>query len=193
MIVRFATPNDSLELLKIYKQYIHTAITFECTPPTEQEFRERIEGIIKEYPYLVCEDDGKIVGYAYAHRHMERGVYGWNAELSVYIDRSFTSRGIGKELYIKLIELLKLQGIKNLYAGITVPNKKSEKLHTSLGFKLLGTYHNTGYKCSKWHDVSWFEKQIGNYELEPNNIIPINMIDKDKIIEILQKSLEEKY
>ena len=132
MIVRFATPNDSLELLKIYKQYIDTAITFECTLPTEQEFRERIEGIIKEYPYLVCEDDGKIVGYAYAHRHMERGAYGWNAELSVYIDRSFTSRGIGKELYIKLIELLKLQGIKNLYAGITVPNKKSEKLHTSL-------------------------------------------------------------
>ena len=149
MIVRFATPNDSLELLKIYKQYIDTAITFECTLPTEQEFRERIEGIIKEYPYLVCEDDGKIVGYAYAHRHMERGGYGWNAELSVYIDRSFTSKGIGKELYIKLIELLKLQGIKNLYAGITVPNKKSEKLHTSLGFKLLGTYHNTGYKCSK--------------------------------------------
>ena len=111
--------------------------------------------------------------------------------MSVYIDRNFTSRGIGKELYIKLIELLKLQGIKNLYAGITVPNKKSEKLHTSLGFKLLGTYHNTGYKCSKWHDVGWFEKQIGNYEIEPKNIIPINMIDKDKIIEILQKSLEK--
>lgn len=191
MIVRFATSNDSLELLKIYKQYIDTAITFECILPTEQEFRERIEGIIKEYPYLVCEDDGKIVGYAYAHRHMEREAYGWNVELSVYIDRNFTSRGIGKELYIKLIELLKLQGIKNLYAGITVPNKKSEKLHTSLGFKLLGTYHNTGYKCSKWHDVGWFEKQIGNYEIEPKNIIPINMIDKDKIIEILQKSLEK--
>ena len=76
MIVRFATSNDSLELLKIYKQYIDTAITFECILPTEQEFRERIEGIIKEYPYLVCEDDGKIVGYAYAHRHMEREAYG---------------------------------------------------------------------------------------------------------------------
>ena len=86
------------------------------------EFTERIYNISKGYPYIVCEDEeGAIIGYAYAHRHMEREAYQWNAELSIYIDRTFISKGIGKKLYCILIEILKLQGIRTVYGCVTLP------------------------------------------------------------------------
>ena len=190
MIIRLATVNDSTELLKIYAQYIDTPITFECSIPTENEFEKRIANITEEYPYLVCEEEGKIFGYAYAHRHMEREAYQWNAELSIYIDSNFTSKGVGKILYLTLMELLKLQGIKTVYGCVTVPNEKSEKLHTTLGFKQIGTYHNTGYKCNKWHDVSWFEKAIAPYDENPKDFVPISKISEDKIRAIIKGNLK---
>ena len=187
MIIRLATIKDSNALLKIYSQYIDTAITFECVLPTEKQFEERIADIIKDYPYLVCEENGEILGYAYAHRHMEREAYQWNAELSIYLDNNFTSKGIGKKLYSILIEILKLQGIKTVYGGVTVPNKKSEKLHLRLGFKSIGIYHNTGYKNGKWLDVEWFEKQIMPYSIKPEPFTPINKIHNEKIQEVIKR------
>jgi len=175
MTIRIVTANDCRALLDIYTQYIETPVTFECILPTEQEFSDRIANIAKDYPYLVCEESGQIIGYAYAHRHMEREAYQWNVELSVYLDKSFTSKGLGKKLYLILIDILKLQGVKTVYGGVTAPNVKSEGLHTSLGFQLLGTYHNTGYKCGKWHDVMWFEKRIAPYDSSPK---PIKLIDQ---------------
>ena len=159
MIFRFATVQDSATLLEIYAQYIETPITFECALPTEQAFADRIHRIVQEYPYLVWEDDsGRVLGYAYAHRQMERAAYQWNAELSIYLDRAHTSQGWGKKMYLALMDLLALQGVKTVYGGVTIPNEKSERLHACLGFQRLGTYHNTGYKCGRWHDVAWFEK-----------------------------------
>lgn len=184
MKIRFATTDDSVALLQIYAQYIDTPITFECTLPTELEFADRMKDIISNYPYLVCEENQRIIGYAYAHRQKEREAYQWNAELSVYIDKEFTSKGIGRKMYTVLIELLKLQGIKTIYGAITVPNEKSQKLHLALGFKELGTYHNTGYKCGKWHDVAWYEKTITSYETEPAPILSINEIEDEKIGDI---------
>ena len=97
MHYRFATPNDAKVLLDIYSQYIDTPITFECSLPTVEEFRIRIQTISNFYPYLVAEDNGRIFGYVYAHRHMQREAYQWNAELSIYLDSKHTSQGIGKE------------------------------------------------------------------------------------------------
>ncbi|MBQ4132137.1 MAG: N-acetyltransferase, partial [Desulfovibrionaceae bacterium] len=100
MLIRFAEPGDSAALLKIYNQYMATPVTFEYVLPSTEEFAERIASISKDYPYLVCEcRDGKVVGYAYAHRALLRAAYQWNAEMSVYLDRNFTSRGLGKRLY----------------------------------------------------------------------------------------------
>lgn len=135
MLIRFATVNDSREILKIYKQYIDTPITFEYVLPTEEDFKERVKSIISQYPYLVYEEGGKIIGYAYASRYKERSAYQWGAELSIYIDSNFTSKGIGKILCLKLIELLKLQEVRTVYGCVTLPNEKSEKLQISLGFK----------------------------------------------------------
>ena len=146
MEIKFADKNNSAEILNIYAQYIDTPITFEYLLPTEHEFAQRIENINAQYPYLICIEDNKIVGYAYAHRQMERSAYQWNAELSIYLDWDYTSKGLGRKLYSVLIEILQLQGVKTVYGGVTCPNEKSEKLHLSMGFNLLGIYHNTGYK-----------------------------------------------
>lgn len=176
MRVRFATPADSPALLGIYGQYIHTPVTFEYSLPTQDEFAGKIADISRHYPYLVAEDDGRTAGYAYAHRFKERAAYQWGAELSVYLDQNAAGRGLGKKLYALLMEILKLQGVRTVYGGVTLPNRASEALHRSLGFEVLGTYHNAGYKNSKWHDVAWFEKQIGEYDLEPKPIIGVNDI-----------------
>lgn len=181
MKIRFATPDDCPALLKIYAQYIETPITFEYVLPSEAEFSGRIAGISREYPYVVCEEGNRVFGYAYAHRHMEREAYQWNAELSVYLDSSHTSRGLGKKLYHVLIDILTLQRVKTVYGGVTVPNAKSEALHKSLGFKVLGTYHNAGYKDGKWHDVSWFEKAIAPYGPNPAPFVPIGRVSREEL------------
>lgn len=189
MRIRFATPGDSPALLGIYAQYIETPITFECTLPSEAELAERIAVISRDYPYLVCEGDGVMVGYAYAHRHMEREAYQWNAELSVYLDRSATSKGLGKKLCLLLMEILKLQGVRTVYGGVTAPNVKSMALHRSLGFQLLGIYHNAGYKSGGWHDVSWYEKSIAPYDASPAPFVPISRIPREELERIVSSAL----
>ena len=184
--IRFAQEADAAELLSIYAPYIKdTAITFECEIPSLDEFRDRIRKISSDYPYIVYLVEGKIIGYAYAHRHMERSAYQWNAELSVYIDTNHVHRGVGKALYTVLIELLKLQNVRNIYGGVTLPNVNSEKLHAYFGFKKLGEYHHTGYKCGAWHTVAWFEKTIGAYSLDPLPFVPINVMDKKVLGKLL--------
>ena len=189
--IRLVQETDAAEILAIYEFYIkETAITFECETPSLDEFRNRIKEISSEYPYIVCLSDKKIIGYAYAHRQMERAAYQWNAELSVYIDKNCLRCGVGKALYNTLIEILQMQNVRNVYGGITSPNENSEKLHEHFGFKKLGVYHNTGYKCGAWHDVAWFEKTIGNYDLDPKPFLSIREIDKKTIMEILNRHNE---
>ncbi len=184
-MIRFARPDDSAAMLKIYGDYIETPITFECMLPTEAEFSKRMADISVFYPCLVCEEEGRLIGFAYAHRHMERQAYQWNAELSVYFDPEFTSKGLGKKLYAILIEMLKLQGVRTVYAGVTVPNEKSESLHRAMGFSVAGTYRHAGFKNGKWHDVSWFEKAIAPYDSSPEPVVSINTIPEPGLLEII--------
>lgn len=175
MSIRFAKLEEADVLLNIYKQYIDTPITFEYNLPSIKEFEIRIVDISKVYPYLVYETNGNIVGYAYAHRDRERKAYDWNVETSIYVDKNYLGGGVGKALYTELINLLKKQGIRNLYAYITLPNEKSEGIHKKFGFEKIGTYHKTGYKNGVWYDVGIFEKSIGDFNV-PNDIIPISEI-----------------
>lgn len=99
MRFRTACPADAPKLLEIYREYIDTTITFEYALPSVEEFEGRIRSISEFFPYLVLEDDaGTIVGYAYAHRHMERAAYQWNAELSIYLSRKLAGKGWGREV-----------------------------------------------------------------------------------------------
>lgn len=181
MKIRFAEEKDAPALLAIYNQYIGTTITFEYKLPTEEEFRRRIRETLEIYPYLVCEEDGKITGYAYAHRAWERAAFQWDAELSIYLDKNICSQGVGKRMYQLLIDILKQQGVKTVYGSVTSPNPASERLHVSLGFHYLGSFHHTGFKCGRWCDLQWFEKQIGEYEMEPKPIIPISEIKVEEL------------
>ena len=192
MKIRFAEISDAPSLLAIYSQYIETAITFEYSLPNASEFEKRIENIIETYPYLVLEEDEKIIGYAYAHKYMERAAYQWNAELSIYLDKYHVSKGFGKKLCLVLIEILKAQGVKTVYSLITSPNIKSEKLHRSLGFRNVGMYRNVGYKSGEWRNVSIFEKQIGEYSINPNTIVSIKEIGFDIIEKIINENLSDK-
>lgn len=185
MTIRFANSNDCPSILKIYSQYIHTPITFEYTLPAQQEFTERIAAISSTYPYLVCEENNTITGYAYAARHRDRAAYQWSAELSIYLDQSSTAKGLGRQLYTTLINILKLQGIRTVYGGVTVPNEKSEAFHKALGFRILGSFHNVGYKDGKWRDVTWFEKEIGDYSTSPQPLISIGDIPAKQLQEIM--------
>ena len=187
MRIRLTAPSDSAALLRVYGQYIDTPITFEYELPSEEAFAARIAEISRDYPYLVCqEDDGRITGYAYAHRQAERAAYQWNAELSIYLDRGITSRGLGRRLYTLLFELLRLQGVRTVYGGVTLPNEKSERLHRGLGFQLLGVYHSTGYKCGRWWDVGWFEKAIAPYDADPVPLRSIRDVPPEQIAALLR-------
>ncbi len=186
---RRATEEDVVSILAIYAPYVtDSAITFEYDVPSEEEFRQRIRTISAEYPYFVCESDGQIIGYAYAHRHMERAAYQWNAEISIYIRQGFTGKGLGKTMCQALIDLLRLQGIRNVFSCVTIPNERSAHLHHSMEFSTEGIFQNAGYKCGKWQTIAWFRKNIAPYSNEPAPFLPISRIDRQLIDSILEKN-----
>lgn len=185
--IRFVTPADTETLLAIYGQYIDTPVTFEYTLPAPETFAARIAAISSVWPWLVCEENGTVTGYAYAHRLMEREAYQWNAGLSVYLDTASRSKGRGTALYRPLIDMLVLQNIRTVFGIVTLPNAASERLHESLGFSRTGLYRNTGYKCGKWHDVVWFEKTIAPHTPAPIPFIPIGKIAAGQLAAIQQK------
>lgn len=183
---RVAKNSDVKRILDIYTPYItDSLISFEIDVPSLEEFQARFKDIASFYPFIVCESNNQIIGFAYAHQYMERAAYQWDAELSIYIDQSFHGTGIGQNLYLKLFELLKLQNIINVYGCVTSPNPKSDALHKKLGFKTIGVFSKTGYKFGQWIDVTWYEKTIGSHSLNPEPVISFQDILIDEINEIL--------
>ncbi len=163
--IRNAVPADAGAILGIYAPYItDTCVSFEIEVPAIEDFTVRMKNILKNYPYIVYEVNGLVVGYAYASKHRERAAYRYSADVSVYVEPSYHRQGIGKALYEKLFGLLRDQGIYTVCAGVTIPNDSSIGLHKSLGFTEVGIYHNVGYKLDKWHDVIWFEKALRDYD-----------------------------
>lgn len=154
-------------LAAVYAPYTETGLTFESPAPTPEEFTARITDTLKGYPFLVCERDGRPVGYAYAHRYRPRAAYDWDAELSVYLEQGCTGRGLGRALYGALLDLLKAQGYVNIYGTVSVPNPPSERLHESMGFRLVYTDLKTGWKLGRWRDLAFYRLQLRPYEDAP--------------------------
>lgn len=180
IIIRLARPEDAGELLAIYAPYVEeTAVTFECSVPTAEEFRQRIVEIQKKYPYLVAELDGEAVGYAYASAFKGRAAYDWSVESSVYVRRDKKRLGIGRKLYEELEKCLSAQGIRNINACIACPEREDEYLtadsirfHEKLGFASVGIFHSCACKFGRWYNMTWMEKHIGAHEENPDPIIP---------------------
>jgi len=170
--IREASLRDASRILEIYAPYItDTAITFEYEVPSLTEFEERMERIRKRFPYLVCEEDGLVIGYAYADTYMIRAAYDWCVDLSVYVDREKRNCGAGTLLYKALLALLKEMHIQNAYAVITGCNERSLDFHRKLGFETFAVFKNTGYKHGTWLDVTWMEYFLGEHEEKPKPVI----------------------
>lgn len=172
IIIRDAVLADAQRLVEIYDYYVkNTAITFEYETPSVDEFRSRMEGIMKRYPYLVIENDGKILGYAYARAFVVRAAYDWSCEMTIYLDHDERKSGMGRKLYEAMESALKKMGIINLYACIGYPEKEDEYLtansaefHEHLGYKFVGKFYKCGYKFGRWYHMIWMEKIIGKHE-----------------------------
>jgi len=171
MLIRSATLEDAKALLQIYQHYVlHTAVTFEYEVPSVEEFSHRIQQVQEKYPYLVAEEDGQIIGYAYAGQFHKRAAYGWGAELSIYLDQARRGKGVGKRLYEAMEDALRHMGVVNLYACIASPETEdeyltfaSERFHAKMGFVRNGLFTHCGYKFGRWYHMIWMEKIIGEH------------------------------
>ena len=173
--IRIATTQDAGELLEIYAPYVEkTAITFEYTVPTVQEFKKRISHVLEKYPYLIAERNGEIAGYAYADIFKGRAAYDWAVETTIYVRRNQQKTGVGRELYEALERALAMQNILNLNACIAYTEAEDQYLtnnsvqfHEHLGYRLVGEFYKCGYKFDRWYNMVWMEKHIGEHGKHP--------------------------
>ena len=192
--LRLATPADATELLKIYAPFVASEdrnlsdVSFEYAVPSVEEFAGRIRDISANYPYLVCEQEGRLLGYAYAHPYIQRAAYQWGAEVTIYLAPEGQGRGLGRRLYTALEELLRKQGVVVLYACVTASNEHSVKMHEALGYKIIGRFNNTGFKHGHWLDMVWLEKRIAELPAVPQ---PLKSIG-DLTVAELEQALKTK-
>ena len=178
MHIRLATQADLPQMLQIYAPYVEqTPISFEYRVPTLEEFTYRFDAITQQFPWLVWEENGQLLGYAYGSAPFERDAFRWCAEASIYLRQSARRRGIGKKLYLALEELLRLQGYKTLYAIVTSDNHESIAFHQALGYAHLADFPDCGFKLGSWHGVTWLQKPLNfvdsprNFPLEISSIV----------------------
>lgn len=169
------TANDAKELLEIYAPYVqNTAITFEYEVPSLEEFEGRIKNISAKYPYIkAVDDEGNILGYAYAGAFKGRRAYDWSVETTVYVKQDARRSGVGKALYEALEGALAYIGILNVNACIAKPvgddpylTTDSIIFHGKMGYTPVGVFHQCGYKFKRWYDMTWMEKMLGDHKAE---------------------------
>jgi len=178
MFIENVTPADAEALLAIYAPYMRTtAITFEYDAPDLQEFRRRIEVTSARYPFLKAVEGGEVVGYACANAFRSRPAYDWSVETTIYVRQDRRRNGVGTSLYRELEAVLKKMGVLNMNACIAMPNQPDERLtdasfrfHQRMGFRLVGRFHNIGYKFHTWYDVIWMEKLLGEHPAFPKEV-----------------------
>ena len=168
-VIRLATERDAEQIAAVYAPNVtDTVISFETEAPSTDEMRRRIEATLKRYPWLVCERQGRVLGYAYASAHGSRAAYQWSVDVSVYVREGAHRRGVGRALYTSLFAALNLQGFYNAYAGATLPNPASVGLHEAMGFRPVGVYPGVGYKMGAWHDVAWWHLPLRERVANPD-------------------------
>ena len=175
MPIRPATVADVPRILEIYAPYIeNTAISFEYTVPTLEEFTQRFTQITARFPWLVWEEDGAVLGYAYGSLPFERAAYQWSAEASIYLCPEARGRGIGRKLYAALEDILRRQGYRKVYAIITTANEASVAFHKAVGYRHTATFPDCGYKFGAWYGTVWLEKDLNTWETPPHTPIAIS-------------------
>ena len=161
MSIRPAREGDLPAMLEIYRPYVeHTTVSFEYETPTPAEFRRRCLEHTAQFPWLVWEEEGKVLGYAYAGAPWERAAYRWCGEISIYFGESARGQGRGKKLLGALEEILKRQGYRVLYALVTSENQDSIRFHERAGYAKRLEFPACGYKMGRWLGVYYLEKRL---------------------------------
>ena len=174
MSIRAATEQDIPRILSIYAPYItQTAISFEYTVPTLEEFTQRFQKITANFPWLVWEENGQVLGYAYGSLPFERAAYQWVCSASIYLCPEAQGRGVGKKLYAALEEILQKQGYRKVYAVVTTANEASIAFHQAVGYHITATMPDCGYKFGKWYGTVWMEKALNTWPNPPHSPISV--------------------
>ena len=166
--IRPAEERDIPAMLAVYAPYVEeTAVSFEYAVPSPEEFRTRLARVQGFYPWLVAEQEGRVLGYAYASRFHPRAAYDWSVEVSIYLGRQERGRGLGRQLYEALEAMLRAQNVLSAYACIALAETPDEYLdhasilfHERMGYRLTGTFPNCGYKFERWYGMVWMEKRL---------------------------------
>jgi L-amino acid N-acyltransferase YncA len=160
--LRLATPADAAQIAAIYAPFcLETAISFEMAAPDEGQIRERISTLTQRYPWLVAVSETRdVLGYAYASKHRERAAYRWSVDFTAYLAPEAKRRGNGTALYHALMKICQSLGYYRAFAGITLPNEASVRLHEKIGFRAIGVYRRVGFKLGRWHDVGWWSLDL---------------------------------
>lgn len=180
MTIRDARLSDAGELLDIYAWYVrHTAVSFEYEAPTLEAFCERMAATTAKYPWLVAEENGRLLGYACAGAFKDRAAYDWSCETTIYLERNARGRGVGRALYEALEAALGSMGMRNLYACIALADPEDEYLnldsprfHARMGYATVGRFHRCASKFGRWYDMVWMEKHIAGHEDSPETVVP---------------------
>jgi L-amino acid N-acyltransferase YncA len=176
--IRLATTADAGAIAAVYGPYCdETVISFEEAAPGAEEMARRIATIGATRPWIVLEDDGRVIGFAYASAHHERAAYRWSVSTAIYISRDHHRRGAGRALYTTLLALLRALGYRQATAGITHPNPASVGLHSAFGFAPVGVYRHIGYKMGGWHDVGWYQAEIQPVSAQPADPRSVRELD----------------
>jgi L-amino acid N-acyltransferase YncA len=177
--IRVAEPGDADAVAAIYAPIVReTAISFETEPPSADEMAARIGATLPTHPWLVAVRGGEVVGYAYGGQHQQRAAYRWSVNVSAYIDAATRRAGVGRALYGRLLPVLRAQGFRSAFAGITLPNEASVGLHEAVGFTPLGVYHHVGFKLGAWRDVGWWRLALSESHgapVEPTDFAPFRL------------------
>lgn len=161
MMIRSATPDDAAGVLEIYTPIVEeTAISFELSVPSRSDIEDRITKTLERGPWLIAEEEGCCLGYAYAGVWRKRAAYQHTSETAVYVSAVRRRAGVGRQLYRALFEDLRLRGKRTLIAGITLPNDASVRFHEAVGFRQVGIFSKVGFKFDRWHDVGFWEHDL---------------------------------
>lgn len=178
MGIRIATKDDVEAMRLIYAPYIlETAYSYEYEVPDYAEFLRRFEAFTAQLPWLVWEENGEILGYAYGSLPFDRKAFGLIGELSVYLKKEIHGRGIGRKLYEVGEEIMRRQGYARIYGIVSSSNPGSCRFHEAMGYTKFATFEKSGMKFGKWYDTIWYEKILKDCDGEEPFPVPWYEVD----------------
>ena len=160
-LIRLAAPVDAAAIQQVYAPIVReTHISFELSVPDVADIAARISQTLAQYPWLVCEIDARLAGYAYASAFRARQAYQWTTETTVYVHPDFQRRGVSRALYHSLVAILRAQGYCNAVGVIALPNEGSIRAHEAAGFRKIGVFENVGFKAGHWRHTGWWQLEL---------------------------------